>query len=87
MSSCASSLDDGLLFEDKINGITVYTKSLRNLLETRTRKQGILKQNLHNPFYFDKSFLLYPPSLTSVVTGTAQGGEIRNPVGVRGGIG
>ena len=29
MSSCASSLDDGLLFEDKINGITVYTKSLR----------------------------------------------------------
>ena len=28
MSSCASSLDDGLLFEDKINGITVYTKSL-----------------------------------------------------------
>jgi len=29
MASCASSLDDGLLFEDKINGITVYTKSLR----------------------------------------------------------
>ena len=28
MSSCASSLDDVLLFEDKINGIPVPTKSL-----------------------------------------------------------
>lgn len=28
MASCASSLYDGLLFEDKINGITVYTKPL-----------------------------------------------------------
>lgn len=43
MASCASSLDDGLLFEDKINGITVYTKSLS---ETERLKSEVNRLSL-----------------------------------------